>query len=216
MVSRVSTIDWLVRILLGLLVTERYGVPEEFLENPLRPLIYFVGVLVATGLVVKAWKWSWRKFNSLTLKIEPCGGTEACLVVRPSLAGEYYGTGQILHHSLCPQQPFDLNWEKGGKKKQIRSDEKESIILSMVRIPDHPFGPPVLVIRSESDNFCSIALKDEMLPLDWIHIRTEIRSTQSSKKWVNEYQFRIDKDSKFEIKEVNKPTTSHTVLGLTH
>ena len=213
-VNRLRTIEWLVALFLGLLAAVRYGAPEGLLEDLLRPLTYFVGSLVATVLVVNAGKWGWRKWNPLTLTIEPYGSTEACLVVCPSLDGEYYGTGQILHPSLCPQRPFGLNWEKGGKKRQIRSGDKESMILSIVRIPDYPSSPPVLVICSESGDFWSIALRGEMLPLVWIHVRTEIRSTQSSRNWVNEYQFRIDKDFQFEIKEVNKPTTSHTVLGL--
>ena len=116
-VSRFSTIEWLVRILLGLLAAVRYGAPEGLLEDVLRPLTYFVGVLVATGLVVNAGKWSWRKLNPLTLTIEPYGGTEACLVVRPSLDGEFYGIGQLINSSFGPQQPFDLDWEKGHNKR---------------------------------------------------------------------------------------------------
>ena len=224
-VGRFTTIVWLVRLFLSLLVAERNVVPEGFLENPLPPLTYFVGVLAATGLAVKAGKWGWRKLNPLTLTIEPYGGTEACLAVRPSLDGEFYGIGQLLHSSFGPQQHFDLDWKNAHKKRHIRAGDKDLIILSMVRITDHPFNPPVLVIcgnagsawpSSNVGGVWSISLdKNEMLPLGWIHIRTEIRSTQSSKTWVNEYRFRFSLvDFRFEIEEIKKPSASHKVLGL--
>ena len=155
---------------------------------------------MATGLVVNAGKWSWRKLNPLTLTIGPYGGTEACLVVRPSLDGEFYGIGQLMNSSFGPQQPFDLDWEKGHNKRAIRAGDKDLIILSRVR-QDYSYNPPVLAICGSAGNVWSISLSDEVMQsLGWIHFRTEIRSIQGSGTWVNEYRFRFSYvDFRFEI-----------------
>ena len=216
-VGHASAMAWLVRLLLSSLLAGRAVIPSGFLENPFIPLTYFFGTLAATGLIVNAGKFGWRKLNPPTITIESCGGDDASLVLSPSVEGEYYGIAHILNPDVRRKRSFDLYWERNpGRKNDIRSKDKATIVLA--RIEDATSDCPELVVYGDHSSVHRESLQSVRngdLPLKWFHIRTEFRSDKLPHIWNHEYRFRLGKRFRFEIEEV-KPTTSHTVLGLTH
>ena len=209
--------EWLVRLLLSSLLVIWAVIPSGFLESLFIPLAYFLGTLVATGLIVNAWKFGWRKWNPPTIRIESCGGEDASLVLSPSVEGEYYGTANILSPDVRRKRSFDLYWERNpGRKNDIRSKDKATIVLA--KIEDATSHSPALVVCGDYGSVHRESLQSVRngdLPLKWFHIRTEFRFDKSPHVWNHEYKFRLGKGFIFEIEEV-KRTTSHAVLGLMH
>lgn len=135
--------------------------------------------------------------------IESHGGSNAALVITPSITGQFYGTVRLLAQDDARKRPCRLFWGRyESDPHKIRAGDAATLIIASV---DPDTDKPRLVMHGNGGEIAHDDLgswANHRTTRAWIPFEVALRAKEVNNIWTFRYRFRLTKDVVFEMESL--------------